>query len=206
MFSEYVVYRSQLPVMNIISSTLDGIIASVRQRSTVKMKVPSVVMMLLMMTNRNGASGLAFPHHALLRPPASLGTHQQHRAGGGAPNTCTVTRISDAPDVFHLRNLLSISECQELISQVQATVMETATTRLTSNARTLCQVAWVSDTPLLQRLISTTANLLLHPQLVDECEIEIEDLQVLRYDPGGAYALHHDGEPRVLTVIYYCEF
>jgi len=167
--------------------------------------VPSIAMMLLSMTNRNGASGLAFPHHALLRPPASLGTHQQHRAGV-APNTCTVTRISDAPDVFHLRNLLSISECQGLISQVQATVMETATTRLTSNARTLCQVAWVSDTPLLQRLISTTANLLLHPQLVDECEIEIEDLQVLRYDPGGAYTLHHDGEPRVLTVIYYCEF
>jgi hypothetical protein len=31
----------------------------------------------------------------------------------------------------------------------------------------------------------------------------VEDLQVLQYGIGGEFVLHHDGEPRVLTVIYY---
>ena len=31
----------------------------------------------------------------------------------------------------------------------------------------------------------------------------VEDLQVLKYDVGGEFVLHHDGEPRILTVIYY---
>ena len=32
---------------------------------------------------------------------------------------------------------------------------------------------------------------------------EVEDLQVLKYEPGGEYALHHDGYRRLATMIYY---
>ena len=31
----------------------------------------------------------------------------------------------------------------------------------------------------------------------------VEDLQVLRYDIGGEFVLHQDGQNRILTVIYY---
>ena len=31
----------------------------------------------------------------------------------------------------------------------------------------------------------------------------VEDLQVLRYSTGGEFVLHHDGSPRILTMIYY---
>jgi hypothetical protein len=31
----------------------------------------------------------------------------------------------------------------------------------------------------------------------------VEDLQVLDYAPGGEYVFHHDGAPRVLTILYY---
>ena len=30
-----------------------------------------------------------------------------------------------------------------------------------------------------------------------------EDMQVLRYDSGGEYVFHHDGNDRILTVLYY---
>jgi len=136
---------------------------------------------------------------ALLRPNINVENLYNDRG-----DCNKVVRLSTvAPDIFHIQNLLSISDCQQLISQ--ATDMETATTRIsqTKQARTNCQVSWMSKTPLINRMISTTADLFIHPLLMDECEIE--DLQVLRYEKGGQYTLHHDGEPRLLTVIYYCE-
>ena len=57
----------------------------------------------------------------------------------------------------------------------------------------------------MAELVSSTAQTLLSDGILSSEDAGVEDLQVLKYDVGGEFVLHHDGEPRVLTVIYYGE-
>lgn len=47
------------------------------------------------------------------------------------------------------------------------------------------------------------ANLFLSSGVRSNPSASVEDLQVLRYGVGGEFVLHHDGDPRILTVVYY---
>jgi len=55
----------------------------------------------------------------------------------------------------------------------------------------------------IQSLIKSTANLFLTPYILSQPSAGVEDMQVLKYNTGGEFVLHHDGEPRILTAIYY---
>ena len=70
-------------------------------------------------------------------------------------------------------------------------------------ARQRCEVAWVPPPPALT---SALAGALLSDEARDAPGSGCEDLQVVRYDPGGFYTMHHDSAreaPRAVTCLYY---
>jgi len=122
----------------------------------------------------------------------------------------TIERVSFGPDAFVLRNFLTKSECSEIQKIASNSHMEQAETITKNDAssRKNCQVAWIPSTGpnksnLVQNLVASVANLLLSKSVLSNQSAGVEDLQVLRYGVGGEFILHHDGEPRVMTVIYY---
>lgn len=137
------------------------------------------------------------------------------------PSNFTIERVSYTPDAFILRNFLTPYECSLIQSTAQEIGMKPAET-ITKNdtsSRKNCTVAWLSPSSvatsstatytssttslLVSNLLSCTANILLSKNILSNPSAGVEDLQVLRYGIGGEFVLHHDGEPRVLTVIYY---
>jgi len=143
------------------------------------------------------------------------------------PTNFTIERVSNTPDIFILRDFLSIEECDCIIYEASSNTNMTQAETVTENdhkSRKHCQVAWIpsssaggagtansnhdnvinpSTISLVSNLVSSTANIFLSSQIKQNPTTFVEDLQVLRYGLNGEFVLHHDGEPRVLTVIYY---
>jgi hypothetical protein len=65
-----------------------------------------------------------------------------------------------------------------------------------------CRVAWnkINQNDGITRAM---ARIFLSPNVLSHPRSGVEDLQVLEYQQGGEFILHHDGVPRVLTIIYY---
>ena len=141
----------------------------------------------------------------------------------------TIERVSEKPNIFLLRDFLSHYECDFIMNYAMnnATMTNAETiTQNDTNSRKRCQVAWLPSSTssatstaaskshtqslsslisIISNLVSTTANILLSKDVLRHPSASVEDLQVLKYDIGGEFVLHHDGEPRILTVIYYGE-
>lgn len=119
----------------------------------------------------------------------------------------TTTRLSHNPDIFHLQNFVTRSECAQIKSSAEATVMNQAetVTKGDTSSRTNCKVAWLnsSDNPVVNDLVSSTVNIFLSKEVLSHPSAGVEDLQVLQYDTGGEFIYHHDGDARIMTVIYY---
>lgn len=121
----------------------------------------------------------------------------------------TIQRISSSPDIFCLRNFLTPSECNQIKSTAKASGMKQAETVTDDDAssRKNCSVAWLSSdgqySSISSSLVAATANIFLSEHVTSHPTAGVEDLQVLRYGTGGEFVHHHDGEPRILTVIYY---
>jgi len=72
-----------------------------------------------------------------------------------------------------------------------------------TTSRKQCQVTWLHH-PWTQSLAQSLANLFLSVTVRSHPQSGVENLQVLEYaTPGGEFVLHHDGPPRVLTILYY---
>ena len=56
---------------------------------------------------------------------------------------------------------------------------------------------------IVSNLVASTTNIFLSQPILAHPSAGVEDLQVLEYGVGGEFVFHHDGEPRILTVIYY---
>ena len=127
----------------------------------------------------------------------------------------SVTKLSHQPPIFHLKGLLSVDECQAIIDHARAQHMEDAQTHIgddDNQYRQKSKMVWIPDDtppdnknnwPDFQSLATSVHAMLLpmEPQpLVPEA---LEALQVVKYDTGGQYRLHHDGARRLLTVLYY---
>lgn len=122
----------------------------------------------------------------------------------------TIHRVAYDPDIYVLKNYLSRPECDSIMQTAIANTMSPAETVTTNDyqSRTFCNVTWIpSSGPdklnLVANVMSSTANLLLSKDILHHPSAGVEDLQVLKYGKGGEFVLHHDGEPRVVTVIYY---
>jgi len=121
-----------------------------------------------------------------------------------------VERVASRPHIFLFRGLLSELECQEIIQAATAdSKMETAETASgeSSSKRRNCQVAWLSNDSadgLVGNLAVTVGRLVLSTTAtVSGPGAGYEDMQVVHYTEGGEYVLHHDGNERVVTVLYY---
>lgn len=138
------------------------------------------------------------------------------------PSNFTIQKVSNAPNVFILRDFLSKFECESVISHVVSPSNNNNENGMFSDAETVtkgdaisrkkCKVAWISSSSspqcgiismMISRLVSSIANIMLSKPVLTNPTAGVEDLQVLKYDVGGEFVLHHDGEPRILTVIYY---
>lgn len=123
----------------------------------------------------------------------------------------TIHRLAHDPDIFLLQNYLTTYECHEVYKHVQEQTIMTPAETVTANdyqSRTFCQVSWIpSSGPqksnVVSNIMASTAHLLLSKSILHHPSAGVEDLQVLKYTTGGEFVLHHDGEPRILTVIYY---
>jgi hypothetical protein len=105
---------------------------------------------------------------------------QSNSSSGKQRQDFTITRLAQDPHMFLLlRNVLSSEECQQLQQQAQQESMEQAETitQGDTKSRTHYRVAWI--------------------------KINQNDGITLEYQQGGEFILHHDGVPRVLTIIYY---
>lgn len=131
-----------------------------------------------------------------------------------------IERVGRTPDVFRLRNFATPHECASIRSAAEASGMERAETVTEDDAssRKNCSVAWippgregdgagagagVGGGIVVADLASSIANIFLSGDVLSHPSAGAEDMQVLRYGTGGEFVHHHDGEPRILTVIYY---
>jgi len=136
----------------------------------------------------------------------------------------TMERASETPDIFLLRNFLTSLECQRIQSMArhnnntQRSPAGTISRERDERARKNCLVAWLPSLPsaaakfddemaryndVIPNLVASASNILLTPSILSHPTAGVEDLQVLEYGPGGEFVLHHDGESRILTVLYY---
>jgi 2OG-Fe(II) oxygenase superfamily len=140
-------------------------------------------------------------------PLASLSVGSSIRAFrpsaiGQAPHDFEIERVALNPPIFLLRNVLTIEECNYLMDISTDMRPAETVTRQDVASRKRCQVAWVSN-EWTQTLSWSLGNLFLSLDVKSHHQSGVEDLQILQYTPGGEYVLHHDGVPRVLTVLYY---
>ena len=123
----------------------------------------------------------------------------------------TISRVSKHPDIFHLQNFVTDSECINIISAAKDTVMNRAetVTKTDTTSRKNCTVAWLKQhgddytSKIINNLVSSTANIFLSTHVKSHPSAGVQDLQVLEYKSGGEFVMHVDGEPKILTVIYY---
>ena len=117
----------------------------------------------------------------------------------------TVERCSCSPPIFVLRNFCSAQECDAILQSTPPSAMEPAQTSFGIKdeiTRKKSYVAWLGNdaaNATVGRLANEGRQFMLMP-----CRsLGVEDLQVVRYESGGEYTLHHDGNDRILTVLYY---
>ena len=102
-------------------------------------------------------------------------------------------------DVLAMKgNFLSGEESDEIIQMAVGKNMTQAETITEGDtkSRTHCQVSWIPSTgphrsELVSNLVSSTANLLLSREVLTDPSAGVEDLQVLKYEEGGEFVLHH---------------
>lgn len=123
-----------------------------------------------------------------------------------------VERISIDPPVFVLRNAITPEECLHIRASAASTnaAMEDAMTVSDGDAlaheraRKHSRVTWLeNDRPSIEAIARRAHGVFLNGMPFHATR-GIEPLQVVHYHrEGGEYANHHDGEGRLLTVLYY---
>ena len=116
--------------------------------------------------------------------------------------------LSARPLIFRVSNLLSASECEQIISRTSSSleksfVMGGDSSDKTYRSSSSAWLAHLSD-PLLQRVLADLAESTSLP--LRYIQQRSEELQVVRYDSGGEFKMHHDSSafhPRLLTLLVY---
>ena len=120
----------------------------------------------------------------------------------------TIERVANSPQLFVIRGFCRSLECKAIRDHVSNSVeMDKAQTWSgESDKRTNCNVAWLENqaiNSLIGSLAQAAGNVLISDNVKKSSRLGCEDLQVLKYSIDGEYVLHHDGNNRILTVIYY---
>ena len=114
----------------------------------------------------------------------------------------TILRISEQPHAFVIRNFLSAEECEALMKSAKRRGFEVAETTGKTGARRRCDYALLSPSQeaVLASVQSDAARTLLSDEALQTPGGGVEELNVLRYQPGGEYLPHYDARnnPRIL--------
>lgn len=135
--------------------------------------------------------------------------HNNHKEKEKEEHKIQITKLSQKPPIFHLKGILSQSECDYIIQNAQNNEsFEQAATRMGGNdndKRKNCQVAWLSNYKYkpIARLAESIQGIFLPFEPLPLHLDYVEEMQVVKYDKGGEFQFHHDGARRLLTVIYY---
>ena len=115
----------------------------------------------------------------------------------------TAERIAQSPPIFLLKHFLTYDECDSILSTLNAMEpAQTASGLQEDMVRKRSFVAWLGNDKA-DGVVGRLADSVRQMMLVPSPSLGVEDMQALRYDPGGEYICHHDGNERILTVIYY---
>jgi hypothetical protein len=117
----------------------------------------------------------------------------------------TVEKVSSRPPIFVLRNFLSSQECQEIMDSVSDMKQGQTNSNHGEEQRKNSHVAWIDndDGSVAKAAAKRAHGIFLGHQQIFHASRGVEPLQVVRYDEGGEYVLHQDGNRRLLTVLYY---
>ena len=181
-----------------------GVVLSSRKKEGQVMRLLLLSASLLTIESLHPEPGILGPPKPLrsLRVGDRVKAFRGAIVAGGERRNFTIERVSEIPDIFLLRNVISLEECTQLMASAKIAGLneaETVSLEHSSVARRKCSVAWLAESALGK----TIGSLLLTTEVKSEAGAGFEDLQVLRYESSGQYLLHHDGSPRCLTVIYY---
>mmetsp|Transcript_31366 Transcript_31366/g.47419 ORF Transcript_31366/g.47419 Transcript_31366/m.47419 type:complete len:341 (+) Transcript_31366:121-1143(+) len=124
--------------------------------------------------------------------------------------THKVKRLAHNSDVFHLKGFLTEWECQAIMHEAKYNY-KTGMTKALSNSedprdRTNCKVAWLGDSRI-GGICGMIGNAVEDTFVTNEARMSMNpmrsDLQVLNYQEGGGFVLHHDSHDRIVTVITF---
>ena len=129
---------------------------------------------------------VGMPSHLMHLPVGE--SHYAQRSDG---RQFAVRRLAARPNAFLLENFLTEAECEALVARAEAVGFETAETSGKTSARRLCDVAFLSPSQerVLAAVQSDAARSLLSHDALQTPGGGVENLNVLRYQPGGAYHL-----------------
>lgn len=137
-----------------------------------------------------------------------------------SPPMMSIIRVSSTPDIFVIRNFVSQEKCQLLI-ETTSNRLKVAGTRKseTNSVRKHSYLTWINeqdeDTEAgnIERQIAKEMKQLSQHLVIDERLlynnpdainfVQVEDLQIVKYQPCGSYDFHHDGYGRFRTVLTY---
>jgi hypothetical protein len=122
----------------------------------------------------------------------------------------TIERVANTPNIYVLRSFVTPFECEQIqtLAKERGMKMAETITKNDTKSRKNCSVAWLPSagpdaSSIVSGLVTSTANIFLSNSVKSHTTAGVEDLQVLKYDIGGEFVHHHDGDCRILTVIYY---
>ncbi len=145
---------------------------------------------------------VAGPPEPLLSLPNGASIQAFRSMIDGTRHNFEIQRLADNPHIFFLRGVLTGNECDDLISSTTSSMPAETVTPGDFSSRKNCQVSWLQN-KWTASLAQSLGNLLLSHQVKTHPGSGVEDLQILDYGPGGEFILHHDGESRVVTILYY---
>ena len=165
--------------------------------------------------------------HALAPPHIlqTLALHERIQPFESVPDL-SITKISNDPNVFLFKNFLTTRttyDINSLIEQATEQGMEYSGTSAGDvvKQRIGSYTSWIhSDQEdarkslaqyVSRHMIKLSSAIFIPNDLKkppseadEEWRFDAEPLQIVRYEPGGKYDMHHDGLNRLLTVLTYC--
>jgi hypothetical protein len=110
-----------------------------------------------------------------------------------------IQRVSSHPPIFLFKGILTGTECHDIAREASH---KTATPAQTGHnqgatARPRSSVVWLNNWDFLAESVAQSSVSL------DDGAAWVESMQVVTYTQEGEYVLHHDGNERIATALYY---
>lgn len=134
-----------------------------------------------------------------------------------------ITRLSKAPDLFHIKKFVSKEDANVLVEAAVSQGMKVAGTRQSeaNTVRKNSYLTWIDPYDIsgvvssealntARGLVVKSGGMFVHKAMQKLMQeggkidyIFAEDVQVAKYDEDGSFDFHHDGFSRYLTVLVY---